>query len=92
MVWCHMSFHTNAIKIDADKVITVVIAIIIIVYIIVRMFMEFDFSSVKDNIKKFSSQVSMTELYDYVENHPEYYYKIDDSVYCISKDELINSN
>ncbi len=87
-----MNFHMNAIKINVDKILTVIVALLIITYIIIMMTKEFDFSSIKKGIKAITNQISMTEVYNYLESHSDYYYKIDGSVYCITKEELINSN
>ena len=87
-----MNFRMSAIKINFDKILTFFVAIALVAYIVILMLKEFDFSSIKDNIKNITGQISVSQVYDYVENHPEYYYKIEDSVYCISKEELRNSN
>ena len=82
----------NAIKINIDKILTFVVALLIIIYIIIMMMKEFDFSSIKKSIKAINNQISMTEVYDYLESHSDYYYKINGSIYCITKEELIASN
>nr|MBP3258779.1 hypothetical protein [Bacilli bacterium] len=87
-----MNFRMNVTKINPDRILTFLVAVIIIVYVIIMMFKEFDFSDVKSSISGITKQISMTEVYDYIDNHPEYYYKIEGAVYCINKDILINSN
>ena len=87
-----MNFRMNVIKINGDKLLTIAVALVIVVYIIIMMFKEFDFSRISNSIKDINKQISMTEIYDYLDNHSEYYYKIEGSVYCINKDTLINSN
>lgn len=87
-----MNSHMNVIKINPDKLLTFLVAVIIIIYIFIMMFKEFDFSKIKDEIRGVGAQMSMTEIYDYLDNHSEYYYKIEGAVYCIDKATLINSN
>ncbi len=87
-----MNFHMNVTKLDADKIIKILAAVIIIGYIIFKMATEFDFSKVKGAFSNINREISMAEIIDYLENHSDYYYKIDGEVYCISKEELINSN
>lgn len=87
-----MNFRMNATKINGDKLLTIVVALVIIIYIAIMMLKEFDFSDIKNVFSNVSSELSISEVVDYVDNHPNYYYKIDGAAYCISKEELINSN
>lgn len=87
-----MNFHMNVTKFDGDKIIKILAALLIVGYIIFRMTAEFDFSKVKGIFSNINSEMSVAEVIDYLENHSDYYYKIDGEKYCISKEELINSN
>ena len=86
-----MSFRTHAIKINGDKLLTIVVAITIITYLIISGIRQFDFSEFKSIFKNVNSALEFNQIYEYVNNHPNYYYRIEESTYCITKEELIES-
>ena len=87
-----MNFHMNVTKLNGEKIITVLVALLIIGYILFKMATEFDFSKVKGIFSSINSEISTAEVVDYLEEHSDYYYKINGEVYCVSKQELIDSN
>ena len=81
-----MNIHIPAI--DFDKVLKIAVAIIIIVYLIIGLIKNVDLSRVSDGFNIFKDGIKMNEIYNYLEEHDNYYYKIEGSIYCISKEEL----
>ena len=74
------------------KILTVIIAMTIIGYLIVSLIINFDFSDFKKIIGDVKTELSIAPLIEYLDNHEDYYYKINGAEYCISKEELISSS
>ena len=75
-------------KISFDKLIYIIITIAIIVYLMIALLNNFDFKKGIDKIKELTNELSMSEVYNYLEANSDYYYKIDGATYCLTKDEL----
>lgn len=76
---------------DTNKLLYVIVTCLIVIYLGVGVTRNFDFSKVKDLFNTYLKEFSVADIYKYLDNHKDYYYEIEDSVYCITKEELIAS-
>lgn len=84
-----MNIHIPAI--NFDKLLKFVVAIVIIVYLAVGVIKNFDLSQFGEKINDIKKSLSMADIYNYLDVHENYYYKIENAVYCLSKEQLLNS-
>ena len=78
-------------RINVDKIITIIVTILIVGYLSIITVRQIDFSKFKNLKEKYINEIEKSAILDYVENHDNFYYKIDNAVYCITKEELRNS-
>ena len=76
---------------DYNKLLYAVVATIIVIYLGVGVARNFDFSKAKELFKSYFQDLSMADMYNYLDNHKDYYYEIEGSTYCITKEELTSS-
>ncbi len=87
-----MNFHTNAISFDGDKILKIAVTLGIITYIIILGLKSINVSETAKTIGDIKDKIDTISIAEYIDRHSEYYYKIEGSVYCITKQELIDSN
>lgn len=83
-----MNFRVNVDKINVDKIITVLVTIAILIYVIIIVIKQVNFNDFKFN---YMEEIVNVSIANYIENNENYYYKIEGSIYCITKEELRNS-
>lgn len=86
-----MNFRILA-KINFDKLLSIIVIVLILIYLGIGLIKQVNISQIKKGISLFRKEISLAEVYDYISNHSNYYYEIEDSIYCITKDELKSSN
>ena len=87
-----MNSPMNAINFDADKILKIAVTLAVITYIIITGLKSLDVGKTVDTINDIKGKIDTISIAQYIDNHSEYYYKIEGSVYCITKQELIDSN
>lgn len=91
MVKWNMNFHMNAISFDVDKILKIAVTLGIITYIVVLGIKSMNVSDAVNTINDIKGKIETLSIATYIDNHEEYYYKIEGSTYCITKQELIDS-
>ena len=86
-----MNFRTLVNKVDFDKLLVIVVTIGILLYLLVSLFKTFNLNENINKLKELTNELSMSEIYDYLDKHDNYYYKIENAVYCITKEDLLES-
>ena len=84
-----MNFHIPAI--NYDKVLKISVTIIIAIYLIISLVKNVDFSKFGEGVNTIKDGIKLVDIYNYLDESDNYYYKIEGAVYCISKDELVES-
>ena len=87
-----MNFHMNAISFDTDKILKIAVTLGIITYLIVAISKSLNIDETVKTINNIKDKIETISIAEYIDKHEEYYYKIEGSVYCITKQELIDSN
>lgn len=87
-----MNSYTHVTKINYDKLLIFFVTLIIIGYLVVLTLKTFNFNDLKETVSSFNSLLINDTIIEYLNNHDNYYYKIEGSIYCITIDELKNSN
>ena len=82
----------NAINFDADKILKIAVTLGIIAYLVVVGIKCLNVDETVKTINNIKDRLETISIAEYVDKHEEYYYKIEGSVYCITKQELIDSN
>ncbi len=82
----------NAISFDGDKILKIAVTLGIITYILVTGLKSLNVSEAAKQIDDIKSKIDTLSIAEYIDSHSEYYYKIEGSVYCITKQELIDSH
>lgn len=81
----------NAISFDADKILKIAVTLGIITYLLVLGLKSMNVSDTVNTINDIKGKIDTFSIATYIDNHEEYYYKIEGSTYCITKQELIDS-
>ncbi len=77
-------------QINIDKIIKIIVTIIFIIYIIVLFVEQFDLSEIKSIVSNLNEDLIKENIIIYLNNHDDYYYKINGARYCINKEVLKN--
>ena len=87
-----MNFRTNVISFDSDKVLKIAVTLGIITYLLITGLKNLNIDQTAKTINNIKDRIDTLSIAEYIDKHSEYYYKIEGSVYCITKQELIDSN
>ena len=81
----------NATSFDVNKILKIAVTLGIITYIVVLGIKSMNVSDAVNTINDIKGKFETLSIATYIDNHEEYYYKIEGSTYCITKQELIDS-
>ncbi len=87
-----MNFHMNAINFDSDKILKIAVTLGIITYLLITGLKNLNIDKTAEAINNIKDRIDTLSIAEYIDEHSEYYYKIEGSVYCITKQDLIDSN
>ncbi len=87
-----MNFHMNAINFDSDKILKIAVTLGIITYLLITGLKSLNIDKTAEAINNIKDRIDTLSIAEYIDEHSEYYYKIEGSVYCITKQDLIDSN
>ncbi|MBR1377301.1 MAG: hypothetical protein IJ565_05800 [Bacilli bacterium] len=86
-----MNFRTHVNNIDFEMVLKILVTIIIVTYLIILGLGHFDVKNIIKQFSRFKGEIETYTIIEYLNNHSNYYYKIEGSTYCITKEDLVNS-
>ncbi len=84
-----MNIHIPAI--DFDKLLKIIVVIAISAYLLIGVIKNFDLGKMGKTINNIKKSFAMSDIYNYLDEHDNYYYKIENAVYCLSREQLLNS-
>lgn len=87
-----MNIKKIATNLDYNKLLTFIVAVAIIIYLIITVIKNYDFSTFKQKMNTAKKDFVNIEIIEYLNSRADYYYPIEGQGYCISKEELVNSN
>jgi hypothetical protein len=82
----------NAINFDSDKILKIAVTLGIITYLLITGLKSLNIDKTAEAINNIKDRIDTLSIAEYIDEHSEYYYKIEGSVYCITKQDLIDSN